>query len=106
MALITEIKCFFGDNMAYPKRREKRKQKTVRRGEAKTLLTVLVLMLINLPLLLSKNFFLLNFSVPITIFIGVLFIRKKQVHLYRVILIFFLLYISYLEISFRLWELN
>ncbi len=92
--------------MAYPKRREKRKQKTVSKGEAKPLLTVLFIMLINLPLLLSKNFFLLNFSVPVTIFFGVLFIRKKQIHLYRLILIFFLLYISYLEISFRLWELN
>lgn len=89
--------------MSYPKRSEKRKQ-TKKKVEAKTLLISILFLLINLPLILSQNFFLLSFSLPITIFSGILLARKKQLHVYGVI--FFLLYISYLELSFRIWAQN
>jgi len=90
--------------MTFPSRKERRKNKTTIKSNLFVLSIFFIIVVLNLPLILAQNLALLSFTLPLSLLIlyFVVFKKKKGWLLINVMLLI-IIYISYLEVTYRFW---
>lgn len=95
--------------MPYPSRkiRRKNKTKTSLKGKGMVIFFISLLLLANFFLIMTSNYSLLFFGLPISVFIAlsILYRSKPKVLVVNMLILLFL-FVIYFEISYRLWAHN